>query len=430
MNKLTNRLTTLALALGISSALASHPVLTYNNDETPVATDEILLQQTPEEYDSLVAQWYAQNTINSHEEFFKLFVDIDSTATIPNDTPDSVYIARLKMIVSPIQLPYNDIIKRYIVAYTGRNKDVISRVLGRSQVYFPMIEQELDKNDMPIELRMLPVIESALNPNAVSRAGATGLWQFMYTTGKHYGLEVTSFIDQRRDPVLATRAAIRFMKDLYNIYGDWTLVLAAYNCGPGNVNKAIKRAGGEVKTFWDIYPYLPQETRGYIPSFIAATYAYTFHQLHGIEPVEAPVSISTDTVCINRLMHFEQVSSTLEMPIETIRELNPQYKMDIIPAQDRVCFLRLPQNDITKYIENEDVILSKDTLFLAQYLQKDPVTLKKEFTVTSTTYKVKKGDTLGAIAKKHGTTVSQIMKWNNLKSANTLRIGQSLQIYR
>ena len=183
---------------------------------------------------------------------------------------------------------------------------------------------------------MLPVVESALSPTAISRAGATGLWQFMYTTGKVYGLEVNSFIDQRRDPVLSTKAACRYLKDLYGIYEDWTLALAAYNCGPGNVNKAIKRAGDQAEDFWDIYPYLPAETRGYVPSFIAATYAYTFSYQHDIAPAPTAMPLATDTVMISRPMHFDQITSTIDLPKEVLRSLNPQYKMDIIPAVGKV----------------------------------------------------------------------------------------------
>lgn len=383
----------------------------------------------PEVYDSLLARWYEKNIMISYDEFFTKFIDIDMDEPLYSDIPDSVYRARMRLIVSPISLGYNDVIKQHIIAYTTRNASLIGRILGLSQYYFPMIEEELAKQELPIELRMLPVIESALNPTAVSRAGATGLWQFMLATGKSYGLEVTSFVDDRRDPYLATKAACRYLGDLYRMYNDWTLAIAAYNCGPGNVNKALKRAGDDAKTFWDIYPYLPRETRGYIPSFVAANYAYAYHKQHGINFINPPLPISTDTVSVNKLLHFEQVASTLGIPIDAVRSLNPQYKEDIIPAVDKPYPLRLPQHDVTRYLNLEQEILAKDTIYLAKYLNQPAENIKKEVVAATTRYTVKSGDNLGKIAKKHGVTVSQIVKWNNLKNANvTIRPGQKLEI--
>ncbi len=391
--------------------------------------DHTLNIAEPEVYDSLLSRWYEQNVVSSYDEFFKQFIDIDMDETLTSDVPDSVYRARMRLIVSPVSLGYNDIIKRYIVSYTTRNAALIGRVLGLSQFYFPMIEEELARHGLPLELRMLPVIESALNPTAVSRVGATGLWQFMLATGKSYGLEVTSMVDDRRDPVKATEAACRYMADLYRMYDDWTLAIAAYNCGPGNVNKALKRAGDDAKTFWDIYPYLPSETRGYVPSFVAVNYAYAFHKQHDIRFVKPPLPISTDTVSVNRLMHLEQVSSTLDIPIEAVRALNPQYKEDIIPAVDRTYALRLPQYDISRYLSHEQEIMAKDTLYLAKYINQPAENLKKELTASTTRYTVKSGDTLGGIARRHGVTVAQIVKWNNFKNANvTIRPGQRIEI--
>ena len=278
---------------------------------------------------------------------------------------------------------------------------------------------------------MLPVIESALSPVARSRAGAVGLWQFMLSTGRSYGLEITSFIDQRQDPLLATRAACKFLKDLYNMYGDWTLALAAYNCGPGNVNKAMRRAGEGATDFWSIYPYLPKETRNYVPAFIGATYAYNYHRQHGIEATPSPLPLATDTIHLNRIMHFEQVSSTIKTPIDVIRSLNPQYRLDIVPAVSKTYTLTLPRTDLSNYLVLQDTIMAKDTMYLAQYLKPtkaDPS--KQEFSIESYTYTVKKGDVLGAIARREGVTVKQLMQWNNIKDASKLRIGQKLEIYR
>lgn len=396
-----------------------------------IHSEELMLAESPEICDSLLSFWYEQNLFASHENFFREFIDIDSVSTLESSVPDSVYSSRMKAILSPVSLGYNEIIKRYLIVYTQKRKDLMGRIMGLSQVYFPMIEEELMKEGLPIELRILPVIESALNPAAVSHMGATGLWQFMYATGKSYGLEITSFIDQRRDPIASTKAGVRYLKDLYSIYGDWTLAIAAYNCGPGNVNKALARAGEGARTFWDVYPYLPRETRGYVPSFIAATYAYTYHKQHGIEPVAPAVPLSTDTVRIDRLMHFDQIASTIDIPKELLRALNPQYKQDIVPAVDKKSYaLTLPMSEITRYLQSEQAIQAKDTLYLAQYLQQSPKTNTKVFNITTTTYRVKSGDTLGSIAKKHGVTVKQIMSWNRLKNANVLRPGQVLEIHK
>lgn len=411
------------------------PILSYEGyDGAPAEeychAEELTLAASPEECDSLLTNWYEQNLFTSHENFFREFIDIDSTATLVSSIPDSVYSARMKAILSPISLGYNEVVKRYLITYTQNRKELMGRMIGLSKVYFPMIEEELVKEGLPLELRILPIIESALNPVAVSRVGATGLWQFMYSTGKSYGLEITSFVDQRRDPVASTKAAVKFLKDLYSIYGDWTLAIAAYNCGPGNVNKALARAGSEAKTFWDVYPYLPRETRGYVPSFIAATYAYIYHKQHGIEAAAPDLPVSMDTVRVNKLTHFDQIASTINIPKETLRALNPQYKMDIIPAQEKTYALMLPRSEISRYLQNEPDIQAKDTIYLAQYLKQSPVANQKVFNITTTTYRVKSGDTLGGIAKKHGVTVKQLMNWNRLKNANVLRPGQVLEIHK
>ncbi len=401
-----------------------------------LATDTISPLDTltftdPSVYDSLLTIWQQQSSVAAFESFFNDFINIDSAYVPQTNIPDSVYAERLSKILSPIPMVYNATVKRHIVAYTTTRRATMSAVLGRAQYYFPMIEAELDKAGLPLELRMLPVIESSLSPVARSRAGAVGLWQFVLSTGRSYGLEITSFIDQRQDPVLATRAACRFLKDLYDIYGDWTLALAAYNCGPGNVNKALRRAGEGATDFWSIYPYLPSETRNYVPAFIGVTYAYYYHQQHGIVPDASPLPLATDTIHLNRIMHFEQVSSTIKTPIEVIRSLNPQYKLDIVPAVNKTYTLTLPHSDLSNYLVLQDTIMAKDTLYLAQYLKpskEDPS--RQEFSIDSYTYTVKKGDVLGAIARREGVTVKQLMQWNNIKDASKLRIGQKLEIYR
>ena len=387
--------------------------------------DDIALDLTAEQVDSLLAVWRERQRADAYTEFFERYVLCDS---VPGDTtPDSVYVNRLRALASPIPLAYNAIVKNHLSSYTSSRSGVISRVLGMSQYYFPLIEEELLRADLPVELRALPIIESALLPTATSRAGAVGLWQFMPATGKSYGLEINSLVDERRDPIRATQAACRYLKDLYAIYSDWTLAIAAYNCGPGNVNKAIARAGGQGRNFWDIYDYLPRETRGYVPAFIGATYAYTYHRQHGIEPAESPIPLSVDTVHVDRLLHFGQIAETIDLPIETLRLLNPQYKLDIVPATTRSYSLVLPQRKIAQYIAHEQEIFAKDSTYLKEYL--DPANLEKKRQERSgTVYIVKKGDTLGAIARRYHVTTAQLMRWNNIRNAKTLRIGQRLRI--
>ena len=382
---------------------------------------------TPAQIDSLVALWREKQTLQSYDTFFNDYIDIDSLASSSDTTPDSVYANRLRALVSPVQLPFNPIVKNYIRRYVDTRYGTINRVLSLSRYYFPLIEDELLKEGLPIELRALPIIESALSTTAVSPMGAVGLWQFMPSTGKSYGLEVNSLVDERRDPVRSTQAACRYLKDLYAIYNDWSLAIAAYNCGPGNVNKAIARSGGNGRTFWDIYDYLPRETRGYVPAFIGASYAYAYHRQHGIELTEAPIPLATDTVRIDRIMHLQQIASTIDVPIETLRQLNPQYKLDIIPATTKPYTLVLPQRSLTQYVANEPAILAKDSLYLKEYI--NPANLdKKRQERSGTVYTVKKGDTLGAIARRYRVTTAQLMRWNNIKSAHKLRIGQRLRI--
>ena len=404
------------------------PVDTAEVPQRPKFGERGCTDYSPEVRDSLLSGWYRRNVVASYDDFFDRYVSEDTTANGSDDaTPDSVYARRLQQLVSPVQLPYNPIVRGYIARYTNPRYGTISRILGLSQYYFPLIEEELIKAGLPVELRALPIIESALNPTAVSRMGAAGLWQFMPSTGKLYGLEVNSLVDERRDPVRSTQAACRYLKDLYAIYNDWSLAIAAYNCGPGNVNKAIARSGGNGRTFWDIYDYLPRETRGYVPAFIGASYAYAYHRQHGIELTEAPIPLATDTIRIDRLMHLGQIASTIDIPIETLRQLNPQYKLDIIPATTKPYTLVLPQRNITQYIANEPAIFAKDSAYLKEYI--NPANIdKKRQERSGTVYVVKKGDTLGAIARRYRVTTAQLMRWNGIKNAHKLRLGQRIRI--
>ena len=381
---------------------------------------------TPAKADSLAEQLRITQVADAMQNFFDDYIN-EPVVTDSEPQLDSLYSARLKALISPIYFPYNELVRPYIKRYTD-SSGLMSRVLALSQYYFPMIEDELLKAGLPVELRAMAIIESALQATAYSRAGAAGLWQFMPSTAKSYGLEVNSMIDERYDPIKSTVAACKYMKALYNMYDDWSLAIAAYNCGPGNVNKALRRTGGNPKSFWDVYWYLPRETRGYVPAFIAATYAYAYHESHNITYGEPPMPIAVDTIQVNRLMHLGQVSSTLDISDETLKMLNPQYKLDIIPAVGRNYTLVLPTNRITEYISQQDSIFAKDSAFLKEYINPENVT--KKITATSIYHQVKSGETLGVIARRYGVKTDQIMKWNNLKNANRLRIGQRLRIER
>lgn len=388
-----------------------------------------------DDYFEIFAALSAKTAQQAYDNYVGEYINIDLTTPLAaNVTEDKLYAARLKMLATEVQLPYNDVVKRYINVYT-RTGGTMCNVLGLGHYYFPIFEQALYKHGLPMELKMLPVIESALIPAAKSHASAVGLWQMMILTAKYYGLEVNSFVDERQDPVKSTEAACKYLKDLYKSYGDWTLVIAAYNCGPGNVNKAIKRAGN-IRTYWDIWDYLPRETRNYVPAFIGASYGYTFYKAHNLSIKSPSHSIAVDTISINRMMHLEQVSSTIDISIEQLRALNPQYRIDIIPAMEKSYALILPQNLIGKFIENQSDIFAKDTMYLKKYLQIENFSPAKAEQIASNssssgrkvTYKVKSGDSLGRIAEKYKVKVSDIQKWNKIKGTN-IRAGQNIVLY-
>lgn len=382
------------------------------------------VEYTPAHADSLAEQLKLEQVSNSFQNFFDEYVS-EPTTLSSDSALDSLYTARLQSLISPIHLPYNELVRSYIKRYTDRS-GLMSRVLSLAQYYFPMIEQELIKAELPVELRAMAIIESALQATAVSRVGASGLWQFMPVTARAYGLEVNSMVDERFDPAKSTVAACKYMKDLYNMYDDWSLAIAAYNCGPGNVNKALARTGGNPQSFWDVYWHLPRETRGYVPAFIAASYAYAFHEAHQITYSEPPMPIAVDTIQVTRLLHLGQVASTIDIPTDVLKMLNPQYKLDVIPATNKNYALVLPTNRVTEYITRQDSIFAKDSIYLKDYL--NPGAVQKKMAEATTIYRVKKGDTLGAIARRYGVTTRQLMTWNNLKSANRLSIGQRLRI--
>ena len=290
------------------------------------------------------------------------YLSVDSTAVMQDVIPvfdQQVYIDRLKRMPTAIEMPWNEVVQKFIDRYSGRLRNSVSVMLGSQNFYMPIFEQALEVYDLPLELKYLPVIESALKPNAVSRVGATGLWQFMVATGKRYSLKVNSLIDERRDPVKASYAAAHYLSDLYQIFGDWSLVIAAYNCGPGNIQKAIQRSGGK-KDYWEIYPYLPAETRGYVPAFIAANYIMTYYCDHNITPHTATLPEETDTIMLFQNLHFKQVSEVLGIDMEELRALNPQYRRDIVTGYTEPTDLRLPKEYISKFIEKQDEIFAYD----------------------------------------------------------------------
>ena len=381
--------------------------------------------------DSLLQIWYVKNTTAIAKDTFS------NNSFAPIALDDSLIAYQLKQIPSPFSLDYNDRVKAFINLYINKRRGRVAYMLGLSDYYFPMIESIFDKYDIPLELKYLSVIESALNPRARSRMGATGLWQFMYTTGKIYHLEINSYVDERRDPVKATEAAAQFLKSLYSIYHDWTLVIAAYNCGPGNVNKAIRRSGGKCN-FWEIYYRLPRETRGYVPAFIAATYVFHYYKNYNIKPIKVDMPVATDTLNIDENLHLGQVAAVLHIPIEYLRELNPQYKKDILPGRKNAIYaLKIPSQYTLSFIDYKDSIMNyKDSVYFAdnkviapkKYERNRGFNPPSRKGLKAVYYTIKSGDNLGFIASWYHVRVSDIRYWNNIYR-NNIRAGKKLVIY-
>lgn len=401
--------------LGSSAMYAqSHDeTITVQNDlgeKQEIQLPEGMLSTT----DSLYLDWISKNYITPND------------CMMSKDNPvvsDSLFIDRLQRIPAVIEMPYNDIIKQFIDLYAVKLRDRVAFMLSANNFYMPIFEEALDLYDLPLELKYLPVIESALNPNATSRQGAVGLWQFMLRTAKAYGLEVNSLVDERKDPIKSTYAAARYLKDLYDIYHDWNLVLAAYNCGPGNINKAIRRAGGATD-FWSIYNFLPKETRGYVPGFVAANYIMTYYCEHNISPMKMQMPEGTDTIHINKNLNLSQIAEVCKMNIEQLRALNPELKKDIIPGNQKTYALKLPNNMVSCFLEHEDSI----------YNYKPNVYNTRRATVEVTTpktaevyHKIKNGDTLGGIAAKYGVSVNQLRRLNGIKG-NNIRAGKTIRV--
>ena len=407
--------------LRYSDSLATAMVELYGQDEGHDGVGLSPEDYTAEVSDSLLNIWYAHRMASGDTEEF----DMDSVR-FESNVPDEVYIERLKKMSSFISLPYNDIVKNYIILYSEKMPTKMAHMLGLCQYYMPIFDETFNKHDLPEELKAMAIIESAMNPLAVSRAGAKGMWQFMYATAKMYGLHIDSFVDERMDPFKAADAAARYLQDAYEIFGDWNLAIASYNCGAGNVNKAIRRSGGK-RAFWDIWPYLPRETRGYVPAFVGALYAMTYYKEHGIKPEAVEMPIHVDTFKINKQLHLKQVAELTGAPLEELKNLNPQYRHDIIPGNSKEYILRLPYTYTNAFIEHEDSVYTHkyDEFF-------NPTTIKKIQDGADgerIVYVVKNGDYLGRIASRNRCTVAQIKRWNGLKS-NNIRVGQRLVIYR
>ena len=408
--------------LKYTDSIANEMLSLYADSESKNTLPAIAEEYTTEVSDSLLNLWYVQKKVAQSEEGY---FDMDSVR-FQSNVPDSVYVERIREMNSFITLPYNDIVKNYIIKYSEKMPTSIGKILGLCEYYMPIFEEIFSQYDMPEELRAMAVIESAMNPLAVSRVGAKGMWQFMYSTAKIYGLHIDSFVDERLDPIKSAHAAAQYLQDAYEIFGDWNLAIASYNCGAGNVNKAIRRSGGK-RAFWDIWPYLPRETRGYVPAFVGALYTMNYYKEHGIRPVTVETPAHIDTFHINKMLHLKQVSELTGAPLEDLKNLNPQYRHEIIPGNEREYILRIPYTYTNAFLEHEDSLYrhKADIYF-------NPVTIKKikdggdgERVV----YRVKSGDYLGKIAANHGTTVAKIKKWNNL-TTNDIRVGQRLIIYR
>lgn len=387
--------------------------------------------------DSLLSSWYMHRQRTAREEEV---YDMDSVV-FSTDVPDSVLMSRLEKMNAFISLPYNERVKNYMVLYSEKMPKKMAEMMGLSAYYMPIFEETFRKYDLPLELKYMAIIESALNPRAESSAGARGTWQFMYRTAINYGLKIDSYVDERMDPFLSADAAARYLRDAYRIFGDWSLAISAYNCGSGNVNKAIKRAGGK-RDFWSIYDYLPRETRGYVPAMVGAMYAFTYAKEYGLQadPVALPVYV--DTFHVHKNYHMGQISEVLGIPVDDVRDLNPQYHKDIVPGASEDVVLRLPFDYTAAFLDLQDSIARyKTDVFFAEKVADGRSSSAKAGSAAQSRrpasassgsgqwvyYTVKSGDNLGKIAKRYHTTVKQLKTWNNMKS-DFLSVGKRLKV--
>ena len=402
--------------------------------------------------------------------YMKKYMRVDSTL-YTNEIPvfpREVYLDRLRRLPNLIEMPYNEVVQDYIDQYTGRLRRSVSFMLGVQNFYVPIFEEALEAEGVPLELKYLPVVESAFDPMATSRVGAAGLWQFMVPTAKHYGLTVNSLLDERRDPIKSSQAAAKYLKDLYNSFGDWTLAIAAYNCGRNNVLKAIKRAGG-ARDYWAIYPYLPRETRGYVPAFIAANYVMNYYCDHKIPPMKTIAPAETDTVTVSRNLHLAQVAAACNLDFETVQAMNPQYRAGVVPGNSQPCALRLPVQSIDRFLQLGDSIYNvapaAEVAERREEVEPAELTAQPNNTTTrqsrrqalaeerrerrerraaaaaerkkrkskrahaeeSSEVDIRQGDTLSEIARRNNTTVEKLQKINNL-DGSAIRAGKKLRV--
>lgn len=416
--------------------LTGMPALSFAQIDSTTAEilkSETIQTQFGDNLDSTLNLWYVQ----SSEDVANAL-----NSSYSSDTsyylPDSVYASRLEKLPYVFKMTYNPIVRKYIEMYTQKKRDRVCVMLGLADYYFPIFDDIFDYYGVPNEIKYMAIIESALNPRARSRTRAIGLWQFMYGTAKMYDLRMNSTVDERHDPIKETHAAARFSKDLFEIYGDWQLVVAAYNCGPGNVNKAIRRSGGK-RDFWEIYRYLPRETRGHVPAFIAAAYLMNYYKEHNLVPITSSFPKKSDTLMINENLHLEQVAEVLKLPIDQIRDMNPQYIRDIIPAKNSYPMpLMLPLEHVGRFIDLQDSIYAYKSSFYFNpdnlrkepelYAQKGKKDSKKHGNLTLIRYTVKSGDNLGLISEWYNCRINDILDWNNMRSQK-IRSGQKLAIY-
>lgn len=412
--------------------------ITVHDDQTGKDEEIGIPEAMTLDIDTLLRQWNASQ-----------YLEADTNCNMQDVNPvfsDSIYVDRLSRIPTIMEMPYNNIVRKFIDQYTGRLRHSVSYMLGATNFYIPIFEEALALYNLPLELKYLPVIESALDPTAVSRKGATGLWQFMLSTAKRYDLKINSLVDERRDPIKASFAAAQYLNDLYKVYGNWNLVIAAYNCGPTSLNKAIHRAGGS-KDYWTIYPYLPKETRGYVPAFIAANYVMNYYCEHNICPMRARLIDGNDTVVVNKDLHLEQVASVCGVEMEKIKAFNPQYKTSLVPGNSYDCILRLPSEAALKFIDLGDSVYSyrSSELFTKRKtVEIDEAELEKQQNSARRSYSssrrrssrssrrsksvtIKNGQTLSEIAEKYGTSVSKLRRLNGIKGSS-IRAGKKIRV--
>lgn len=413
-----------ALSLSVTAAPRTVRDLKYEIRDTAIVFPE----SVQADVHRMQQNWYLQN-----------YTVLDTIGTPDVPATDEVLIQRLHSMPTTIEMPFNQVVRSHIDLYLTRKRPLVETMLGLSLFYMPIFEEALEREGLPLELRYLPVIESAMDPNAVSRAGATGLWQIMLPTARGLGLEINTLVDERRDPIASSDAAVKYLKQLYGIYNDWSLAIAAYNCGPGNVNKALTRAGASEenpKDYWDIYYYLPSETRGYVPGFIGATYAMTHYGDHGISPALAKRPILTDTVHVCDRLHFQAISQVIDVPVDELRVLNPQYRKDIIPGDVRPYVLRLPSQTVYNYLMYEDSIKSASLAMAPRSVVEigNPGEQSASASGGEGTWrevnkwhKVRRGETLAQVARRYGVTTRQIKRWNHMRSSKLQR-GQKLKI--